>query len=137
MISLRNYGRAETPDLTVITYGGVSRLLVPLLERMADEEIRVLACLPACISPLDEAPLVQAATASGRVLIVEESQAAFGWGAEVAARLHALVGDRLHTPVARIGAAPTVIPAAKPLEDAVLPSLPMLEQALYDLFSTE
>ena len=80
VVTLRNYGAGETPDVTVIAYGGMSRLLVPLLERLAGEEIRLLACLPACISPLDAAPLVAAARQSGRVLVVEESPVAFRLG---------------------------------------------------------
>jgi 2-oxoisovalerate dehydrogenase E1 component len=129
----RNYGEGETPDVTIIAYGGMSRLLVPLLAAMAEEEIRVLACLPACISPLDAAPLVWAASQSGRVLVAEESPATFGWGAEVAAQLHAQPGAQLHAPVARLGAAPTVIPAAKALEDAVLPSQAMLAAQIFKL----
>lgn len=129
----RNYGEGETPDVTVIAYGGMSRLLVPLLAAMAAEEIRVLACLPACISPLDAASLVWAASQSGRVLVAEESPATFGWGAEVAAQVYALVGDQLHAPVVRLGAAPTVIPAAKALEDAVLPSQTMLAAQIFRL----
>ena len=70
------------------------------------------------------------------MLVVEESQAAFGWGAEVAAQVYAQVGDRLHAPVLRLGAAPTVIPAAKPLEDAVLPSHAMLVAALLKLMES-
>lgn len=132
----RNYGEREMPDVTVVAYGGVSRLLLPLLARMAEEEIRVLVCLPACISPLDDAPLVWAAVQSGRVLVVEESPTAFGWGAEVAARLCTKAGDHLLAPVARLGSAPTVIPAAKVLENAVLPSQAMLEQMVFDLLAS-
>jgi 2-oxoisovalerate dehydrogenase E1 component len=131
----RNYGEGETPDVTVIAYGGMSRLLVPLLARLAAEEIRVLACLPACISPLDAAPLVAAVRQSGRVLVAEEGPVAFGWGAEVAALLHAQAGEQLLAPVMRLGAAPTIIPAAKALEDALLPSEALLEEAIYSLLS--
>ena len=132
----RNYGDGETPDVTVIAYGGMSRLLVPLLAELAAEEIRVLACLPACISPLDAAPLACAAAQSGRVLVAEESPVAFGWGAEVAAQVHALAGDALRAPVVRLGAAPTVIPAAKALEDAVLPSQDGLAAATFRLLES-
>lgn len=132
----RNYGDGATPDVTVIAYGGMSRLLVPLLAELAAEEMRVLACLPACISPLDAAPLAWAAAQSGRVLVAEESPAAFGWGAEVAAQVHARVGERLAAPVLRLGATPTVIPAAKTLEDAVLPSQGMLEAAIIRLLKS-
>ena len=133
VVTLCNCGAGQMPDVTVIAYGGMSRLLVPLLERMASEEIRLLACLPSCISPLDAAPLAAAARQSGRVLVVEESPVAFGWGAEVAAQIEALAGDCLLAPVVRLGTAATVIPAAKPLEDAVLPSAEMLEEAIFTL----
>jgi pyruvate dehydrogenase E1 component beta subunit len=123
------------PDVTVVAYGGMSRLLVPLLTRLAGEEIRVLACLPSCISPLDGHLIASKAAESGRVLVVEESQAAFGWGAEVAAQLHARIGGHLHAPVQRLGAAPTVIPAVKLLEEQVLPSEAAIEAAIVRLLT--
>ncbi len=132
-VTLRNAASNLTPDVTIVAYGGMSRLLAPLLAQLATEEIRVIACLPGCISPLDMAPVVRCATESGRVLVLEESQAAFGWGAEVAAQLHSQLGPRLVTPVRRLGAAPTVIPAARALEEQVLPSAASITAAVLDL----
>ena len=132
-VILRNAAPDRAADVTLVAYGGMSRLLAPLLARLAAEEIRIAACLPSCISPLDMAPIAACAAESGRVLVVEESQAAFGWGAEVAARLHALIGPRLAAPVRRLGAAPTVIPAARTLEAQVLPSEAMIEAEVLDL----
>jgi pyruvate/2-oxoglutarate/acetoin dehydrogenase E1 component len=124
---LRNYAGVEPPDVTVITYGGMSRLVIPVLERMAGEEVRVVACVPAAISPLDAAPLVAAASESGRLLVVEESQAAFGWGSEVAAEVQAALRGQATLIVRRLGAQPTVIPATKPLEEQVLVSAAAIE----------
>ncbi|MFM7172224.1 MAG: dehydrogenase E1 component subunit alpha/beta [Caldilinea sp.] len=135
VVTAWNYPEGEQPDVTLFAYGGVSRLLPTLLARLAAEEIRLLVCLPACISPLDPAPLAAAARQSGRVLVVEESPAGFGWGAEVAACLHGWAGSDLLAPVARLGTAPTVIPAAKALEDLVLPSLEALEEAVCALLA--
>jgi len=104
-----------------------------VLERPLGEEVRVLACLPASISPLDPAPLAEAAGESGRLLIVEESQAAFGWGAEVAAVVQAARDGQPPLLMRRLGAQPTVIPAAKPLEDQVLVSARAIEAAILDL----
>lgn len=131
--TLANYAPGVTPDVTVIAYGGMSRLLVPLLERLAEEEIHLLVCLPSCISPLDVAPIVACVAQSGRALVVEESQAAFGWGAEVAASVYAALGNRLLAPVVRLGAQPTVIPAAKTLEEQVLVSSSALEHTILQL----
>jgi pyruvate/2-oxoglutarate/acetoin dehydrogenase E1 component len=135
VVTAWNYPEGEQPDVTLFAYGGVSRLLPTLLARLAAEDIRLLVCLPACISPLDPAPLAAAARQSGRALVVEESPAGFGWGAEVAACLHGLAGSDLLAPVARLGTAPTVIPAAKALEDLVLPSLEALEEAVCALLA--
>lgn len=130
---LHNAPPDRPPDVTIVAYGGMSRLLAPLLAELAAEEIRVTACLPGCISPLDMAPIAACAAASGRVLVVEESQAAFGWGAEVAAQIHALVGGKLAAPVQRLGAAPAVIPATRTLEEQVLPSVASIQAAVLDL----
>jgi pyruvate/2-oxoglutarate/acetoin dehydrogenase E1 component len=137
VVTLTNYAPGEIPDVTVIAYGGMSRLVAPVLARFASEEIRVQACLPSCISPLDAEPLVQAVVQCGRVLILEESPTAFGWGAEVAAQIYRRAGSRLHTPVRRLGAAPTIIPAAKLLEEQVLPSTAALEVAILELLSAD
>jgi pyruvate/2-oxoglutarate/acetoin dehydrogenase E1 component len=128
-VELSNYAAGEPPDVAVAAYGGMSRLLVNVLVRMAAEEVRVLAVLPSAVSPLDAAPIAAAAGASGRLLIIEESPAAFGWGAEVAAQ----VAQQSAVRFARLGGQPTVIPAAKPLEDNVLVSEESIEAALLNL----
>jgi len=99
---------------------------------MVREEVRILTCLPASLSPLDTAPLIAAAKESGRLLIVEESQAAFGWGAEVAAVVQA-APDAQSIPVRRLGAQPTVIPAARSLEEQVLVSAGAIEAEIVAL----
>jgi pyruvate/2-oxoglutarate/acetoin dehydrogenase E1 component len=53
----------------------------------------------------------------------------------VAALLAAALPERLVAPVRRLGAAPTVIPAAKALEDALLLSSAAIEQAVLELLS--
>lgn len=119
-VTLRNYDGTQQPDVTVIAYGGMSYLLAPLMVRLADEEIRVRACLPGCLSPLADEAIVHAARATGRVVIAEENSADFGWGAEVASRIYDACYAQLRAPIQRLGAAPTVIPASKSLEDRVL-----------------
>ncbi len=117
---VRNFAPPAQPDVAVIAYGGSSALLAPLMIRLADEEIRVISCLPACLSPLDLTPAVEAAAATGRVVVVEEASADFGWTAEVAARLYDRLHGRLRAPIQRVGMAPTIIPASKALEQEVL-----------------
>ncbi len=131
---IRNY-KTGKPDVTLIAYGGASLWIEPLLPRLAAEEIRVLACFPASVQPLPLDDLVQAAAETGLVLIVEEGTRAHGWGAEAAAGITEILWGRLKAPVARLAAADTIIPSAKPLETEVLPSPERIEQAIYDLLS--
>ena len=86
--------------------------------------------------PRDEAPLVECASKAQRVLIVEESQASFGWGAEVAARIQEKLGASAPR-ISRLGAAPTVIPASKPLEDQVLVTERHVEERLIALLQEQ
>jgi pyruvate/2-oxoglutarate/acetoin dehydrogenase E1 component len=134
--ALANYGpdavADAVPDVVIAAYGGLSRLLVLLVSRLAAEEINALALFPACLSPFDPAPIARAVAAGAghKLLIVEESPAAFGWGAEVAAAVYAQVAG---AQISRLGAQPTVIPAARPLEDAVLLTEQAITAALLDL----
>jgi 2-oxoisovalerate dehydrogenase E1 component len=63
-------------------------------------------------------------------VIVEEGTRAFGWGAEVAATLAAEMS--LDSPVRRVAALDTVIPAAQALERLALPSSQAVEAAIYE-----
>ncbi len=117
--TIRNY-RDSTPDVTLISYGGTSRLLPQLLADMAREEIRIEACLPGSLQPLPVATLVSRVRRSKRAVVIEEGTAGYDWGAEVSAQLHARLWGVLERPVARVGSMPTVIPASRPAESQVL-----------------
>jgi pyruvate/2-oxoglutarate/acetoin dehydrogenase E1 component len=127
VVFVRNFERGR-PDVTIIGYGGASLLVHPLLAKLAEEEIRLLVVMPACIQPLPADDLLDAARQAGRVVIVEEGTRAFGWGAEVAALLAGM-------PLRRVAALDTVIPAAKALEALVLPSSQTVEEAIYEVLA--
>jgi pyruvate/2-oxoglutarate/acetoin dehydrogenase E1 component len=133
VIRLRNYPQWQIPDVTLIAYGGSSLWVHEILKRMRHEEIRVLALLPSRIKPLDMEPVLNAVRESGRLIILEEGTGQWGWGAEIAASVHLHLWDNLRSPVRRIGAAGTIVPAAKPLEDAYLPSVAKIEQVVYEV----
>lgn len=131
---LRNYADAQ-PDVALIAYGGSSLMLAPLMKNMAAEEIRILACLPSALQPLPIETLTACCTAARRVIIIEEGPRPFGWGAEVAAQLTESLWDQLQTPIRRVAASNTIIPAARSLEAAVLPSLSDIESAIFEVIS--
>ena len=121
------------PDVTVIAYGGPSRWMPELLNRMRAEEIRVLVALPSMVRPLPVPTLADAASRSGRVIVAEESTRGFNWGSEVAAELYAACWRRLQRPIVRLSSADAVIPAAEDGERQILVSPGRLEAAILEL----
>ncbi len=123
------------PDVVVLSYGGMSREMIPLARKMRDEEINVLALFPATLQPVPLRTIVDVARRSGRVLIVEEGTAGFNWGSELAALVHQHCAPSLARPVMRIASDPGVIPTASHLESRVLPSQAKIEQSILELIS--
>jgi pyruvate/2-oxoglutarate/acetoin dehydrogenase E1 component len=121
----------EGSDVVLFTYGGMARWLPALFERLAARGVRAAACLPSRLDRFDPVPWVLALGVR-RAVLAEEGTAGFGWTAEVAARLYeADLGCR----VRRVAAAPTIVPAAKGLEDEMLPSARSLEEACLRLLA--
>jgi len=131
---VRNFS-GTTPDITIVAYGGAALLVQTVLERMVAEEVKVAACFPIDLQLLDMDRVLEECRASRRVLVVEEGWRSFGWGSEVVAVLQEALWHELEAPVRRVGAAPTVIPAAREMEKAMLPSVESIEQALIETLS--
>lgn len=132
VVELRNYDDVA-PDVTIIAYGGMSRLLLPLLHSLENDEICVKLVIPATLSPVPRAPIAQAIADATRVLIVEEGAAGFTWGSEIACLVYELIGRRLTKPVKQLSSASDIIPNAKHLEDEMLVSSSKIEQAIDEL----
>lgn len=127
---VRNVSEGEA-DIVLFAYGGMSRWLSGLFARLGERGVRAAVCLPSRLDRFDPVPWVLTLGAR-RAVLAEEGTAGFGWTAEVAARLYeADLGCR----VRRVSAAPTIIPAAKALEDEMLPSDRSLEDACLRLLA--
>lgn len=123
------------PDITLIAYGGISREIVPLMQELVDEEIRVFAVFPASLSPLPIETLVKAAGRSGKVIIVEEGTAGFNWGSEVSSKLYERLFNRLSRPIHCLASAAAIIPAARELEDGALVNRAQIEAAILEILT--
>lgn len=121
----------EDPDVTVITYGrGASLAWRPIRRLFLEHEIAVDLCVVSQLSPLDLDGILPGALASECVVTIEEGWGESGWGAEVGARLSE-AGFRGR--FARIAAKPSPIPAARSLEEEVLPEQPAIQRELEHL----
>ena len=133
-VRLRPRGPA---DGLLLCYGG----MVPLALRAADvlherEQVHVELVVISQLSPTPASHLeaILADAAPSVVVTVEEAPAEGGWGAELIATIERLRDARGLGAIAyrRVGAKNTPIPAARDLEDGVLPQVDDIVAAVLD-----
>lgn len=123
------------PDVAIIGYGGMSRLLIPLLEALAEEEVWAVALLPSSLTPIPMATLAHYVSWAGRAMIVEEGTEGFNWGSELAARLYERLLKKLLSPIVRLSSKPAVIPASAHGEKDVLLQIETMEHAIMEVLA--
>jgi pyruvate/2-oxoglutarate/acetoin dehydrogenase E1 component len=113
----------DRPDVTLVAYGGlVPMALKAALDVMIEDEILVEVVVPSALRPFPTDDLLPSATASGRVMVMEEGPRLGGWSGHVAAELSERLFGRLKAPVLRLGARDLPIPSARQMELQVLPA---------------
>lgn len=120
----------EGSDVTVITYGKQVHEAVGVAAKLSAEGINVEVIDLRTISPLDMATVLASVEKTGRAVVLHEAVRNFGVGAEISSRIHEKLFNKLKAPVQRVGSAFAPVPFSKPLEDAFLPSLADIEQAI-------
>lgn len=111
----------EAADLTIVTYGEMTEVVEEAMTRLFDEDEALAEyAVVAQLAPLRIEPILESVCRTGRLLVVEEGTAPWGFGAEVLARTTEALGRELRA-CARVAAAHLPIPNARPMEDAVLP----------------
>ena len=83
--------------------------------------------------PLDLEPVLDSVARTGALVTVEEGTLTGGVGAEIAARVQEEAWDDLRRPVRRVAATDGVIPAARDLEEAALPGVAEVVDAIVAL----
>ncbi len=122
----------EGSDVSVITYGSG----VHLATQAADEiggDIEILDLRTLC--PLDREAVLATARKTGKVLVTHEATRSCGVGAEVAALISEEAFEDLDAPIRRLTAPDVPIPFSPPLEQAVLPQLVDMKEALDELIA--
>lgn len=83
--------------------------------------------------PLDEKTLIDSATKTSHVIIIDEGYGRYGVAAEIAAVIAEGAFYNLEAPVKRVGAMHVPIPFSPPLEDATVPSEKSVFEAAREL----
>lgn len=122
------------PDLLLLTYGGILPLVEQAAQQLTEqEELQCEICVLAQLSPLPKQSLLDYIQQRDvPLLIIEETYQDFAIGAEIIA---SLAEANISRKVKRIATASAVIPAARSLEQQVLPSVDHIIDGVHQLFA--
>ena len=109
---------SNDPDVTIIGYGYSLTIAESAAQLLREEELEVELLAPSLLSPLPVQTFLQALAGRERIIILEEAPTPHGWGAELVA---SLVERGFAGAIHRVGAPPIPVPAARSLEQNVLP----------------
>ena len=133
LVSVRIAG-APSADVTITTYGYMADLALEAIWRLATEqEVFAEVIVPTQLSPLDITPILNSIQRTGRLLTVEEGTVSLGWGSEVLSLVAEGIPPANRFVGRRLGARDLPIPTSRPLEDAVLPSVQNIIDAVMQL----
>jgi 2-oxoisovalerate dehydrogenase E1 component len=131
------FGRAsrvrEGDTITVITYGALVHRCVVAARQIEAEGITADVLDLRSLAPYDWDAIAQSVRRTGRALVVHEDSRAWGYGAEIAARIGEELFEFLDAPVQRIGAKDTFVAYSPVIEDEILPQVSDLVQGMETL----
>jgi 2-oxoisovalerate dehydrogenase E1 component len=119
------FGRArvvrEGRDVTVVALARMVQLTLSVCDELEREGISVELVDPRTVSPLDTETILRSVHKTGRLLIVDEPPAPYGFSAEIAARAVEDGFNDLDAPIRRLTGAFCPTPYSPSLEDVVVP----------------
>jgi pyruvate dehydrogenase E1 component beta subunit len=114
----------EGKDLTIIALSIMVHKALEAAETLQEEGIDVEIIDPRTLNPLDERPIVESVSKTGKVLIIHEAVQTGGFGGELAARISASEAfDYLDAPIRRLGGLDIPIPYNRNLEYHTVPQV--------------
>lgn len=115
-------------DVTIVATSSMVQVALGAAALLEKIGISAEVVDPRTTWPLDEKALIESATKTSRVIVVDEGYARYGVTAEIASVIAEGAFYDLEAPVRRIGAMHVPIPFSPPLEDLTVPT----EQAVFE-----
>ncbi len=121
-------------DLTLITYGALvhrSTQAVKSVRKENDVSVDLLDLRT--LQPYDWEAIAESVKRTGKALVVHEESKAWGYGAEIAARISEELFEWLDGPVRRVASLDTFVAYHPTLEDTILPQAADVAEAIIAL----
>jgi 2-oxoisovalerate dehydrogenase E1 component len=125
----------EGTAATIVAVGAMVPKSLEAADGLAGEGISVEVIDPRTLAPLDVDTILESLHKTGRLLVVDETYAPCGIGAEIAAQVMERGFDDLDAPVRRLNGLHAPIPYSPPLEAAMVPSVKTIALATRDLLA--
>ncbi len=113
--------KRQGTDVTIVAYSRMVFEALKAADQLAKDGISAEVVDLRTIVPLDRETILESVKKTGRAVVAHEAVKMFGVGGEIVSMIQEEAFDYLDAPVKRVGAAYSVIPVSKPMEDAVLP----------------
>jgi 2-oxoisovalerate dehydrogenase E1 component beta subunit len=113
----------EGKDVSIVTYGAMVHKALEAAEDLAERDISAEVVDLRTIWPLDTEGILRSVERTSRALVLYESHRAYGIGAEVASVIAEEAFEWLDAPVVRLAPPNVPVPFSPPLEDAYLPQV--------------
>jgi len=123
----------EGSDISVITWGATVNRAMQAAQRLEAEDVSVEVVDLRTLAPFDREAIRRTVEKTARVLVLHEDVLTAGFGGEIAAIIAEHHFESLDAPVRRIGATDTPVGYAPDLEDAILPQVDGITEALREL----
>lgn len=120
---------------TVVAIGSMVAQTLKAAAELEGEGVDVEVIDPRTLSPLDIDSVLDSVHKTGRLLIVDETFAPCGIGAEISAQVVDRGFDDLDAPIRRLNGSHTPTPYSPPLEAAVIPNVKTIVQAIQGLMA--
>ncbi len=121
-------------DLSVITYGAVVPRALQAAQKLEREHgIKVEILDLRCLNPFDWDAISTSVQKTNRALVAYEDTLSWGYGAEIAARIADQMFEHLDAPVRRLAAKDVYVAYQPILENAILPQVSDLFDAMKQL----
>jgi pyruvate dehydrogenase E1 component beta subunit/2-oxoisovalerate dehydrogenase E1 component len=122
--------RRAGKDVTIVTYGGSLGKCLDAAGRLATEGVEAEVVDLRTLRPLDTETVLASVARTGRAVVVDEGWRTGGLSAEISARIAEQVFYELESPVERVCTVEVPIPYPKHLEDAALPQVAAIADAV-------
>ncbi|MGB7436091.1 MAG: thiamine pyrophosphate-dependent enzyme [Candidatus Acidiferrum sp.] len=127
--------RRQGRDATIVTWGASVYQALEIAKRKESEGCLLEVVDIRSIVPLDEELIYESVKKTSRVIVLHEDSLTLGFGAEISARITENCFAHLDAPVIRVAAKDSFVPSATNLEDAILPSVADLGEAVERLLA--